>query len=156
MGDVIDPVRPLMLPAFPPETSIAAAITGMKSLERSGIVMRDGQRTWIITAGNLLLARKTGLKTLSRITARQEVQHLTSQPDDSMVYRATIPADHVRSEGAGPGRVLLFTVNPARSKALSSPSDCYCTGDPQHSLPPPPAHDGDKCPYGDGATVVCE
>ena len=156
MGDVIDPVRPLMLPAFPPETSIAAAITGMKSLERSGIVMSDGKRTWIITAGNLLLARKTGLKTLSRITARQEVQDLTSQRDDAKVYRSTLPADHVLSEGAGPGRALFVTLSAARSKQLSSPSDCYCTGDPQHSLPPPPAKDGDKCPYGDGATVVCE
>ena len=95
----------VILPAFSPETLVADAIAGMKALERSGIVMSDGRRTWIITAGNLLLARKTGLKTLSRITARQEVQDLTSQRDDAKVYRSTLPADHVLSEGAGPGRI---------------------------------------------------
>jgi len=174
----------LILPVFSSETTIPVAITGMKAFNRSGIVEANAnaKKAWIIRAVDLLLAKKKGSRLLADIREKREVRELTAQQvathqleivhpqatwqaydnffgktdADFLRFGFAKSVTQVEQAGAVLGLTVIITRHETLRDELSSPSDCYCTGKHQHSFKRPPAKDGDKCPMGDHATVVCD
>lgn len=175
----------LRLPVFHMSTSIPEALAAMREAGRSGVVAEDDkQNYWLLKAAAMIVARNREVPILGKVRPRHPIRPLTfdqvkTYGVDLVLLRQSEKAyeDLLDAEGVdylclavvdesvprGPGRELgygtfatIVTRHEGLTEELSEPGDCYCTGPRQHSFPPPPAAEGDSCPAGDGATIVCE
>lgn len=159
----------LELSVVPIEMGVGAAIDQLRKSGRSALLAKQEGGYDLFSAGNIVVGRSEGAKMLSDLTPDTRLSTKVVETK-SLVFglksrllvhlnfgvgTKQIAPDHILVSARG-GGVLVNVPNAALvMKYLSGPKDYYCNGPRRHDdFPPPTVSAGDRCPHGDGYTIV--
>ena len=158
------------LPILKATTSVRDAIKAMRIQQRSAVIRETGYDLDLITISKIFGALGQQQPELSNVQISTPVYRLTPADISSWNLDTRDPhktwadyenfLDSVQHSFAlidsFLGSALIVTRHEGLAGQInSSPRDCHCSINDDHSFPPPNVSSG-PCPTGDGGTVVCD
>lgn len=154
------------LPLMQISAELSAAINILRTGQRAALVVEQQNKYFVFSAGNIVVGRSEGAKTLRDLKPTVVVSNPAPEKKREGFSVVTALPDFGSTGGKLVGEYLISKLSQTLVHVLikddsvamnyvSGMRDYYCNGPRHHDdFPPPDVVEGDPCPHGDGYTVV--